>query len=137
MADPSSKNIGTNVRSLELTLQEVWTLYDANVPEYSEKCLIFLNAKSQFLNDLLYFVHANMENETQSTNKILTELQDRNHSSILEAKEGFRLEKQTMENKLKETLLSKAEIEANNEILKEKYEALKIKNEDQELDMQS
>lgn len=87
MADPGAINIGSNVRSLEITLHEIWTLYDANVPEYQEKCLIFLNGKAQFLNDLLYFVHANMENENQSVNKILNELQDRNHSSILEAKE--------------------------------------------------
>ena len=63
MAEPSATTIAQNVRSLEITLHEVWSLYDANVPEYPEKCLIFLNGKAQFLNDLLYFVHATLENE--------------------------------------------------------------------------
>ena len=74
MSEPSANSIGQNVRSLEITMQEVWSLYDQNVPEYSEKVLIFLNGKSQFLNDILYFVHTSLENENQSTNKILTEL---------------------------------------------------------------
>jgi hypothetical protein len=87
MADPSGSSIGQNVRSLEITLHEIWTLYDANVPEYQEKCLLFLNGKAQFLNDLLYFIHSNLENENQAVNTTLNELQDRNHSSILEAKE--------------------------------------------------
>jgi len=55
--------------------------------------LIFLNAKSSFLNDLVYYVHANLENENQSVNNMLNEIKDRNHSAILEAKEGFRIEK--------------------------------------------
>lgn len=63
------------------------------MPDYSEKHLIFLNAKSSFLNDLVYFVHANLENENQSVNNMLNEIKDRNHSAILEAKEGFRIEK--------------------------------------------
>lgn len=60
--------------SLELTLHEIWTLYDANVPEYHEKCLIFLNGKAQFLNDLVYFVHGTLDNELESVTKTLNEL---------------------------------------------------------------
>jgi hypothetical protein len=82
MAESSSANITNNVRSLELTLSEIWNLYDQNVPEFSEKCLIFLNAKAQFLHDLLYYVHQNLDSEIQSTSKSLTDLKDRNHSSI-------------------------------------------------------
>lgn len=119
MADTSAQNLSQNVKSLDYTLQEIWSLYDANVPEFSEKCLIFLNAKSTFLNDLVYFIHANLENENQSINKILTEIKDRNHSSILEVKESFRIEKQAMETKMKETMLAKAEIEASLDLLKE------------------
>ena len=74
MSEPTAISIGQNVRSLEITMQEVWTLYESNVPEYGEKCLIFLNGKAQFLNDILYFVHTTLESENQSTNKILTEL---------------------------------------------------------------
>ena len=119
MADTSTQNLSQNVKSLDYTLQEIWSLYDANVPEFSEKYLIFLNAKSSFLNDLVYFIHANLENENQSVNKILTEIKDRNHSSILEVKDGFRIEKQSMETKLKEAMLAKAEIEASLDLLKE------------------
>ena len=129
MADTSAQNLSQNVKSLDYTLQEIWTLYDGNVPEFNEKCLIFLNAKSSFLNDLVYFVHANLENENQSVNKILTEIKDRNHSSISEVKESFRIEKQAMETKLKETMLAKAEIEASLDLLKEQHEALKISKE--------
>ena len=129
MADTSAQNLSQNVKSLDYTLQEIWTLYDGNVPEFNEKALIFLNAKSSFLNDLVYFVHANLENENQSVNKILTEIKDRNHSSILEVKESFRIEKQAMETKLKETMLAKAEIEASLDLLKEQHEALKISKE--------
>ena len=94
-------------------------MYDANVPEFSEKYLIFLNAKSTQLNDLVYFIHANLENENQSINKILTEIKDRNHSSTLEVKESFRIEKQAMETKMKESMLAKAEIEASLDLLKD------------------
>jgi heme/copper-type cytochrome/quinol oxidase subunit 4 len=80
MQDSSSANIAQNIHSLELTLQEVWTLYDQNVPEYSEKCLIFLNGKAQFLNDLVYYVHSSLESENESISKILTEIKDKNHS---------------------------------------------------------
>lgn len=132
LAEPTAGSIGQNVRSLEITLHEIWTLYDGNVPEYPEKCLLFLNGKAQFLNDLLYFVHSNLENENQAVNKTLNELQDRNHSSILEAKEQLRLEKQAMETKLKETLLAKAELEASHELLKEQYQALKDKKDTSE-----
>lgn len=127
MTDPSVGNIGQQLRSLEVTLQEVWTLYDSNVPEYQEKYLIFLNGKSQFLNDLIYFVHANLETENQATAKILNELKDRNQSIVLEVKEQGRLEKQALETKLKETVLSKAEIEAQYELLNEQFQALKQK----------
>ena len=71
------------------------------------------------INELVYFIHANLENENQSVNKILTEIKDRNHSSIVEVKESFRIEKQAMENKMKETMLAKAEIEASLDLLKE------------------
>ena len=125
MTDPSVANIGQQLRSLEVTLQEVWTLYDSNVPEYQEKYLIFLNGKSQFLNDLIYFIHANLETENQATSKILNELKDRNQSIVLEVKEQGRLEKQTLETKLKETVLSKSEIEAQYELLNEQFQALK------------
>lgn len=38
---------------------------------------------------------------------------------MMELKETFRLEKQAMETKLKETMLSKAELEATNQLLKD------------------
>ena len=74
-------------------MQEIQSLYYANVADFSEINQIFLDAKSSFLHDLVYFIHANLENENQSINKILTEIKDRNHSYILEAKESFRIEK--------------------------------------------
>jgi hypothetical protein len=49
-------------------------------------------------------------------------------------KEGFRIEKQTMETKLKETLLQKAELQATFDLLKEQYEALKHKKESEDTD---
>ena len=61
MQDTTSTTLTHNVKSLDFTLQEISGLYDANVPDYSEKLLIFLNAKSAFLNDLVYFIHANLE----------------------------------------------------------------------------
>ena len=128
----SVENLSQQVKALDYTLQEIWGLYDGNVPEYSEKHLIFLNAKSSFLNDLVYFVHANLENENQSVNNMLNEIKDRNHSAILEAKEGFRIEKQAMESKLKETMLAKTETEAALELLKEQYEAMKSSKEQEE-----
>jgi hypothetical protein len=66
-----------------------------------------------------------MDNENQSVNKSLNDLKDRNSSSIIEAKESLRQEKQTMESKMKEALQFKIESFANNELLKEKYETLK------------
>ena len=88
--------------------------------------MAFVATAISFLNELVYFIHANLENENQAVNKILTEIKDRNHSSILEAKESFRIEKQAMETKMKETMLAKAEIEASLELLSEKYEALRL-----------
>ena len=93
MADTSSQTLSQNIKSLDYTLQEIQSLYYANVPEFSEINQTLLDAKSSFLHDLVYFIHANLENENQSVNKILTEIKDRNHSSILEAKESFRIEK--------------------------------------------
>ena len=66
-----------------------------------------------------------MENENQSVTKSLNDLKDRNSSSILEAKESLRQEKQNMESKLKEALQFKIESFGNSELLKEKYETLK------------
>tara|TARA_B110000285_G_C15116083_1_gene614170 strand:+ start:1693 stop:1929 length:237 start_codon:yes stop_codon:yes gene_type:complete len=77
------------------------------------------------LNDLVYFVHVNLENHNQSQTKTLSDLQDRNSSSILEAKEALRIEKQAVEKKLKETALAKAEVDAALELLREQYQALK------------
>jgi hypothetical protein len=93
MADTSPASVSQNIKSLDYTLQEISTLYDGNVPEFGEKYLIFLTAKSSFLHDLVYFIHANLENENQAVNQSLNELKDRHHSAILEAKEGVRLEK--------------------------------------------
>ena len=132
MNENSVENLSQQVKALDYTLQEIWGLYDGNVPDYSEKHLIFLNAKSSFLNDLVYFVHANLENENQSVNNMLNEIKDRNHSAILEAKEGFRIEKQAMESKLKETMLAKTETEAALELLKEQYAAMKSSKEQEE-----
>jgi hypothetical protein len=74
MQDTTSTTLSHNVKSLDFTLQEISGLYDANVPDYVEKLLIFLNAKSAFLNDLVYFIHANLEQENQSITKVLNEL---------------------------------------------------------------
>ena len=56
-------------------------------------------------------------------------MQDRNSSSILEAKEALRIEKQAVETKLKETALAKAEVDAALELLREQYQALKAQKE--------
>ena len=132
MADTSVESLSQHVKSLDYTLQEIWGLYDGNVPEYSEKHLIFLNAKSSFLNDLVYFIQGNLANEIESLSSILNEIKDRNHASLLEVKEGFRIESQTMETKLKETTLSKAETEAALELLKEQYAAIKAQKDQEE-----
>jgi ABC-type phosphate transport system auxiliary subunit len=108
-----NSNLSQNIQQLDLTLQEIQTLYDSNVAEFSEKFLIYLNAKSSFLNDLVYFVHGNMEQENHSITKSLNDLKDRNSSSIMEAKESLRLEKQSMESRLKDALQSKIESAAN------------------------
>jgi hypothetical protein len=117
--------LSQNIQSLDFTLQEIQNLYDANVAEFSEKYLIFLNAKSSFLNDLVYFVHGNLEQENLAISRELNDLKDRNGASILEAKEQVRLEKQAMETKLKEALQQKVESFATQELMKEKYETLK------------
>ena len=93
MADTSPQSISQNVKTLDYTMDEIQNLYDANVHDFSEKFLIFLNAKSSFLNDLVFFVQVNLENYNNSQSKTLNDLQDRNSSSILEAKETLRLEK--------------------------------------------
>ena len=59
-------------------------------------------------------------------------MKDRNSSSILEAKESLRQEKQNMETKLKEALQFKIETFGNNELLKEKYETLKQQKESED-----
>ena len=87
LADTSPQILSQNVKSLEFTLNEIWNLYDQNVPEFSEKYLIFYNAKGSFLNDLLYFVHNNLETENNSLNKILDEIKDKNHAAVQEVKE--------------------------------------------------
>lgn len=74
MADTSPQSLSQNVKTLDYTLDEIQNLYDGNVHDFSEKYLIFLNAKSSFLNDLVYFIHANMENHNQSQTKIVSEL---------------------------------------------------------------
>ena len=74
-----------------------------------------------------------MESENQSTTKTLNDLKDSNSSSIQDAKESLRIEKQTMETKMKEALQKKIESFANQELLKEKYETLK-QQKDQEDD---
>ena len=132
MADTSAESLSQHVKALDYTLQEIWGLYDSNVPEYVEKHLIFLNAKSSFLNDLVYFIQGNLGNEIESLTSILNEIKDRNHVSLLEVKEGFRIESQTMETKLKETTLAKAETEAALELLKEQYVAIKAQKEQEE-----
>lgn len=129
MADTSPQCLAQNVKTLDYTLEEIQNLYDANVHDFSEKYLIFLNAKSSFLNDLVYFVHGNLESHNQSQSKTLSDLQDRNSSSILEAKEALRIEKQAVETKLKETALAKAEVDAALELLREQYQALKAQKE--------
>jgi hypothetical protein len=93
MSDTSPTSLSQNVKTLDYTLDEIQNLYDVNVHDFSEKYLIFLNAKSSFLNDLVFFIHVNLENHNQNQAKILGDLQDRNSSSILEAKEGLRIEK--------------------------------------------
>ena len=126
MADTSVQSLSQHVQSLDYTLQEVWGLYDSNVPEYSEKHLIFLNAKSTFLTDVVYFVHGHQENENESLKQALNEIKDQNHAITLETKEQSRIEKQTLEDKLKETSLAKAESEAALDLLKEQYQATKL-----------
>ena len=137
MSDASPQALTQNIQSLEYTLQEIQQLYEQNVPEFGEKFLIFLNLKCQFFNDLIYFVHANLDNENQSINKILNELKDRNQSSILETKETFRLERQTIDTQLKEAMLAKTEGEASLELLREQYEALKDQKEEEDRHNQS
>ena len=93
MADTSPQALSQNIKALEFTFQEIQNLYDQNVPEFSEKFFIFYNAKSSFLNDLLYFVHNNLETENGSLNKILDEIKDKNNAALQEVKEQYRIEK--------------------------------------------
>lgn len=125
MSDVSPQALNLNIQSLAIALQEIQQIYEMNVPEFSDKFLVFLNLKCQFFNDLIYFVHGHLENENESVNKILNELKDRNQSSILETKETYRLERQTIETQLKEAMLAKAEAEASLELLREQYNSLK------------
>lgn len=125
MADVTPQAIKLNIQQLNNALQEIQQIYEMNVPIFSEKYVVFVDLKCQFFNDLIYFIHGNLENEIENVTKILNELKDRNQSSILETKESYRLEKQTLENRLKESNLARAEAEAALDLLQEQYNSLK------------
>jgi hypothetical protein len=113
LSDTSIQTLTLNIHNLEITFQEIQTLYESNVVDFSEKYLILLNAKCAFLNDLAYFIHQNMANENQNLNRLVTELQEKNTSAVNEARDNFRSEKMALDAKIKELTMGKTELEAS------------------------
>ena len=97
--------------------------------DFSEKFLIFLNAKSAFLNDLVYFLHQSMDKENQALSKQVKDLQERTQEREKEASDNFRLEKQALDSRIKELLLANTEAEASLTLLKEQHLQVKEQKE--------
>lgn len=93
--------------------------------DFSEKYLILLNAKTVFLSDLVVFLQQNLTSQIQYLQKLVADLQDKNTSVVNEVNENFRIERQQLESRIKELLLSKTDSEASLQLLREQHDQLK------------
>jgi len=93
MADTSPQALSLNLKSLELAFNEIDRLYSSNVTNFSEKDSLMLQAKVAFLSDLLFFIHSHLSSETETLNKLISDLQDRRNTTNLEERESLRMER--------------------------------------------
>lgn len=114
-------------------MKEVGSFYDQNCFDFAEKRVLFLDAKAQFLSELLSIVSRNNSNNARMSSELEAQLKERYGAQVREAKEMARAEQIRLEGVWKEALQSKSEVEANNEILKEQLDQLKeAKSKDNE-----
>lgn len=121
-----------DMNHIDQTLKEVHGVYEQNAIDFTDKYLLLSEAKAHFLFDILFQVSKKVESESELQRQLDVQTRERLEVQLREAKEESRNERQRLEDRLRQVMLEKSEMDANCSFAKEQYESLKAQKEEED-----
>ena len=125
---------GDSFQQVDFALRELSNFYEQNCYEFPEKRLYLAEAKTQFMAEILGIQNRQIKDQINLHSELETQLKDRLTTQLREAREEARQEKNQLDGQLKEAVMQKSELEANNQILKDQLDNLKEVKEKDDLE---
>jgi len=108
-----------NLDQMDQNLKQLEAFYQEQTYDFPEKQLLLAEAKTHFMQDILFFLCQQFQSEIGMQKQLEGQIKERLEDQLREAKEDLKNERDKVGEQLRHTLIEKAELEASNQFLQE------------------